>query len=171
MFDHKIVTKEYKFVLIDLDKCPESGWNTYDMTNAQYIFANKAPKYFGTRLHPGYKHRVRNFFRNTKSDYTGNKDFLGRNEPATEANLTRAMVRKLKAILKNEVLDLKQRKLALANYVHAGPGYVDMTQTMIHAIAKTENYVTSTRKQLKIWQAKYQVLKDQGVYTYLELSK
>jgi len=171
MFDHKIVTKEYKFVLFDLSECPESGYNTYDTTNAQYIFANKAPKYFGTRLHAGHKHRVRDFFRNKKSDYTGNKDFLGRDESATEANLTKAMLLKLKAMLKENVADLKQRKLELANYVHAGPGYVDMTHTMINAIANLENYVAGTRKRVKIWQAKYQVLKDQGVYTYLELAK
>lgn len=154
------VTKEYKFIIIDYSNCVRLGWSDWDTENLEYRFVNQSPKFsIHSVLHPGQKYRVREYF----------QKFLKPGDSANEAYLTKALVAKLKSELTREVKDLKARKEQLKEYVWAGKGYVDMTETYKQAIQRVERRIKDQRKHLKVWKKKQMRLQDAGVYTYLEL--
>lgn len=160
MFDRKIISKTYKFMYVD-----ERG------NDKVYFFANKAPK--GLNCNAGYfysncyRHNIYDFF------YKGHHmHFLPRNQPANEANITKAMVAKLKFDISKQRKDLTERKNDLANYIaNKDNDNVWAIKSCERSIDNIQQYLDELKRTLKIWKARYQVLKDQGVYTYLELTK
>lgn len=170
----KNLSKTYKFIYM----------NNYGMHNqhvrSDYVFANREPKGYGN------KWDVYNYFSFTddftmRKNFTDKKirrinrdDFLQRNMPANEANITLAFVKKLTHeynMYRRRLTYLnKQFKIAETDTVKYPHGVNPMNYNVYNPkfIAMR---IKHTKENLAIWKAKYESLKEQGVYTYLELMK
>jgi hypothetical protein len=156
--------------------------NNYGFSNqykrSDYVFANREPKGFGN------KWDVYSFFSNS-DDRTMRKNFTDKETrrivredfltgPATEAAITLAFVKKLTFELNQYRRRLtylnKQFKIAETDKVK----YPHGVNPMNYNVYNPNHYRTqikNTKENLAIWKAKYESLKEQGVYTYLELIK
>ncbi len=169
----KNITKTYKFIYMT-----NYGYHNQDK-RTDYVFGNRKPDGYGNKFD------VYNFFHyfddmTMRKQFTDKKvrrirnreDFL--TGPANEANITLAFVKKLTFDLNQLRRRLtylnKQFKIALTDTVK----YPHGVNPMNYNVYNPDYYRTQikhTKENLAIWKAKYQSLKDQGVYTYLELMK
>jgi hypothetical protein len=144
------------------------NWRDMD-TPTEYVFANRQPDGFSNKWHvSNFFHRVddvtmRKYFTDKKIRRIRNReDFL--TGPANEANITLAFVKYF-----TYELNVCRRRLTYLNK-HAAADFNPIGYNVYNP-----NYYRKMIKQYKhnlaIWRAKYQKLKDEGVYTYLELIK
>lgn len=103
---------------------------------------------------------MRKWFTDSKVRRVKSKIFLSRDMPANEANITLAFVKYF-----TYELNKCRRRLT---YVNKHP---EQFKNSGHSAASYKLAVKHNRENLQIWKQRYQTLKDQGVYTYLELMK
>jgi len=169
----KNLTKTYKFIYMN-------NYSYHNRDNrSDYVFANREPKGYGN------KWNVYNFFHwfddmTMRKQFTDKKvrriknreDFLSSDMPANEANITLAFVKKftyeLNQLRRRLTYLNKQFKIAQTDTVK----YPHGVNPMNYNVYNPDHYRTQikhTKENLAIWRQKYQKLKDQGMYTYLEL--
>jgi hypothetical protein len=168
-----LTTKTYKFIYF-------SDVSRYDPLDKKqrrdYTFGNRMPS-----THTN-KWTVHGFFRNfddfTTRKHFSNKpirrikreDFLPRNVPANEANITLAFVKKFTY----ELNDYRRKLTFLNKEMKDTVKYPNGMNPMTYNVFNPEYYrvaIKHSKENLKIWKERYQELKDRGVYTYIELIK
>lgn len=159
------VNKTYKFIYND---APRYAWQISERQRINYTFGNRMPD--------GYRNKsdVYNFFYHVDDfimrKHFSNKnvrrakdiEFLPRNLAANEANITLAFVKYF-----THQLNSCRRKLTFLN---KNPNECD-TRYNAYNPAYYSDVIREHKANLAIWKARYEVLKSQGVYTYLELVK
>jgi hypothetical protein len=143
-----------------------------------YVFGNRQPDGYGNKFD------ISLFFTNS-DDFTMRKYFSDKpirrqkrdnflQGPANEANITLAFVKKFTFDLNNMRRRLtylnKQFKIAETDKIK----YPHGVNPMNYNVYNPDYYrrqIKHTKENLAIWKAKYESLKEQGVYTYLELIK
>lgn len=165
MFDRKIVTKEYKFIY---RSCGYAGDLDAGMINWNYTFGNRRPEGYDMFCE---KFRLPGFFKDNTDLPHIQKNNLNKIIPMTEANITMLMVKHWRYVISERLAAKRNRQKELTEYVWKGPGYVDMKSTYEYSLIRIDNQIKAYRRQLKIWRDKYNLLKKQGVYTYMELIK
>jgi|688.fasta_scaffold163205_1 hypothetical protein len=168
----KNLSKTYKFIYMN-------NYGTHNQhKRSDFVFANREPKGYGNRwdvynfFHHFDDRTMRDQFTDKKTRKTNCEDFLS--GPATEAAITLAFVKKLTFELNQYRRRLtylnKQFKIAETDTVKYPHGVNPM-----HYNVYNPNFyrmqIKHTKENLAIWKAKYESLKEQGVYTYLELMK
>lgn len=168
----KNVTKTYKFIYMN-------NYGTHNQyLRSDFVFANREPKGYGNKwdvysfFHYFDDTTMREQFTDKKIRKTNREDFLV--GPATEAAITLAFVKKL-------TFDLNQmrRRLTYLNKLYKiaetdkvrFPHGVNPMNYNVYNPKFYSMQIKHDKENLAIWKAKYQALKDQGVYTYLELMK
>lgn len=145
---------------------------------SDYVFANRKPKGYGNKwdvynfFHFFDDSYMREQFTDKKIRRIQREDFLS--GPATEAAITLAFVKKLTYELNQYRRRLtylnKLFKIAETDEVRFPHGVNPMNYNVYNPKFHSMR-IKHTKENLAIWRAKYQALKDQGVYTYLELMK
>jgi hypothetical protein len=161
----KNVTKTYKFIYM-------RNWSNMDVPT-QYVFANRQPKGYSNKWEvSNFFHRVddftmRKYFTDKKIRRKRNfaNDYLNPNMPANEANITQAFVKYF-----TYELNVCRRRLTYLNK-HADAADFNPMGYNVYNPNYYRKMIKHHKHNLAIWKAKYQALKDQGVYTYLELIK
>lgn len=171
------LSKTYKFIYF-------TNYNQYAALDkkqrTEYTFGNRKPKGFH-RKYDVYSFFERNDDRTMRNHLQERKtrkincvNFLPKNLPANEANITFAFVKmftfRLNDCRRKLTYLTKQAKLAETDKINFPHGFNPMNYNVYNPeYYRTE--IKHAKENLKIWKAKYQQLKDQGVYTYLELTK
>lgn len=168
----KNVNKTYKFIYMT-----NYGWNRRD-ERSDFVFGNRCPVGYGNKFdmslffYNSDDRSMRENFTDKKTRRINRQSFL--TGPANEANITLAMVKKFTYDLNQSRRRLtylnKEFKLAETDkvkYPHGvNPGHYNVFNPDYY-----RKSIKHAKENLAIWKAKYQALKDQGVYTYLELMK
>lgn len=167
----KNLSKTYKFVYIrDTNRyCPVD-----QMQRMDYTFGNRMPDTHRNKwdvynfFHRFDDRTTRKNFTNKETRKTNPEDFL--KGPATEAAITLAFVKYF-----TYQLNQYRRKLTYLNKeIKLVDKYPNGMNPMNYNAYNPDYYrvmIKHTKENLSIWKAKYQELKDRGVYTYLELVK
>lgn len=171
------LTKTYKFVYFtNYDR-----YASFDKkARTEYTFGNRMPEGFNSKYNVyeffqfNDDFTTRKYFQNTKPRKIEREDFLPKNLPANEAEITLAFVklftyrlnrnrRKLTYLNKDSV----RAKTDKVNYPH---GFNPMNYNVFNPDYYRVQ-IKHDKANLAIWKARYEELKNCGVYTYLELMK
>lgn len=169
----KNVSKTYKFIYIR----DVSRFATVDkMQRLDYTFGNRMPDTHRNKwdvynlFHRFDDRTMRKHFTDKPTRKINTKDFLPKSVPATEAAITLAFVKYF-----TYQLNQCRRKLTYLNKeIKLVDKYPNGFNPMNYNVYNPDYYrvmIKHTKENLAIWKAKYQELKDSGVYTYLELVK
>ena len=161
----KSVTKTYKFIYTD---APRYAWQIKDRERINYTFGNRMPDGYDNKIdvYRFFYHvddfTMRKHFTNKTPRRGKDIEFLPSNVPANEANITLAFVKYF-----THQLNTCRRKLTFLN---KNP---NECETLYNAYnpAYYSAVIREHKANLAIWKARYEVLKAQGVYTYMELMK
>lgn len=169
----KNLTKTYKFLYIS-----KHHYGSYDRRH-DFVIGNRMPSYGSWNkwnvndfLYRVADNTMRKHFSNGKVRKIKSKQYL--NGPATEANITKALVQhftyELNQCRRRLTYLNKEFEIAKTDKVKYPHGVNPMNYNVYNP-----DFFRATikhhKENLKIWRAKYNALKDQGVYTYLELMK
>jgi len=149
----KSINKQYKFIYMRDDRYDRSfDGNDFSAVRAKFpkfVFANKMPDGFvynkGVRAN-----EFMGLYLNDFSQYTKLKSF-------NEAEWTKLIHK----FCKQTVAELK-KELKKAQSVQSSQSYYAQVREMLIPIYKAE---------AKLWKQREQVLRDNGAYTYMELTK
>jgi len=145
-------------------------WRDMDVPT-EYVFANRQPVGFDNRWEVSNffdrsdDFTMRKYFTDKKIRRIRNKEYLIPDMPANEANITQAFVKYF-----TYELNRCRRRLTYLNKHTDAADFNPMGYNVYNP-----NYYRKMIRQYKhnliVWKARYKALKDQGVYTYLELMK